>query len=85
MFVLAVFNNRTQALQFSNQLKAKGVVVKVINTPREITTSCGLSVMFDFSVLNKARIVINSSKLLSFRGFYLKKLMGSAFYYEKIN
>lgn len=85
MFVLAVFNNRTQALQFANQLKSKGVNIKVINTPREITTSCGLSVMFAFNDMNKARVVINSNKFLSFRGFYLKKENRSIFHYEKIN
>lgn len=85
MFVLAVFNNRTQALQFSNHLRGKGVNVKVINTPREITTSCGLSIMFDFNNLNKARIVINSNKLTSFRGFYLKRENNRMYSYEKIN
>ena len=85
MFVLAVFNNRTQALQFSNQLRGMGISVKVINTPREITTSCGLSIMFDFRSLNKARIVINSRRLTAFKGFYLKKENGRMFYYEKTN
>ena len=85
MVVLATFNNRTQALQFSNQLKGMGVNIKIINTPREISVSCGLSVMFDFKMLPKARVVINSNKFVSFRGFYLKKDNGRMFYYEKTN
>ena len=85
MFVLATFNNRTHALQFSNQLKSKGVSVKIINMPREISSSCGLSVMFNYQHLNHARVVVGSNKFSSFRGFYLKKHNGNTFLYEKIN
>ena len=83
--VLATFHNRTQALQFSNQLKSMGVGVKIINTPREISTSCGLSVMFDFKAMPKARVVINSNRFASFKGFYLKKDNGRMYFYEKTN
>ena len=83
--VLATFYNRTQALQFSNQLSGMGVRVKVINTPREISTSCGLSIMFDLKALAKARVVINSNKFVAFKGFYIKKNNGHMYYYEKTN
>lgn len=85
MTVLAVFNNRTQALQFSNAIKSFGVQVRIINTPREITTSCGLSVMFDYININKARVVVNSNRLVALRGFYIKKQVGYNINYEKIN
>jgi len=85
MQVLATFHNRTQALQFASQMRAMGINVRIINTPREISTSCGLSVMFDFKSLNRARVVINSGKFTSFKGFYLKKENGRMFYYEKTN
>lgn len=83
--VLATFHNRTQALQFSNQLKGMGVNVKIINTPREISTSCGLSIMFSIASINKARVVINSNRYTSFSGFYLKKENGRMYSYEKTN
>lgn len=85
MMVLAVFNNRTQALQYSRLLKGIGVSVRIINTPREITNSCGLSIMFSYKDLNKARIIINSNRLVAFRGFYIKKEMGFNIVYEKTN
>lgn len=83
--VLAAFNNRTQALQFSNQLRAMGVSVKIINTPREISTSCGLSIMFKFLDIAKARAIVNGARYASFKGFYLKKDNGRTFIYEKTN
>ena len=85
MFVLATFHNRTHALQFSNQLKAIGVSVKIINLPREISSSCGLSVMFNYQNLNKAKSIMNSNHYASFRGFYLKKQNKNMYVYEKIN
>lgn len=85
MQVLATFHNRTHTLQFSNQMRAMGVNVRIINTPREISVSCGLSVMFDFKQLNRARVVVNSLKFTSFNGFYLKKENGRNVFYEKIN
>lgn len=83
--ILATFHNRTQAFQFFNKLKANGVSVRIINSPREITTSCGLSVMFDIRYLDVARAVINGERFASFQGFYLKKNMGRMYVYEKIN
>ena len=85
MIVLAVFNNRTHALQFSNQIKKMGVNIKIINTPREISTSCGLSIMFDIRYLNQARSIVNINRFASFRGFYLKKEDGRMYHYEKTN
>jgi len=85
MFILATFNNRTHALQFSNKLKSDGVGVKIINMPREISSSCGLSVMFNYQYLNIARSIIANNRFASFRGFYLKKNNGNMFVYEKIN
>ena len=85
MQVLATFHNRTHALQFANQLRVMGVNVRIINTPREISTSCGLSIMFDFNQLNKARVTINSNRFTSFKGFYLKKQDGRMYGFEKIN
>ena len=82
--VLAVFNNRTQALQFAGVLKGMTRNVRIINTPREVSVSCGLSVMFNQNNLNQARALINGGKFTSLKGLYLKKNNGRMFYYEKI-
>ncbi len=84
MYAIAVFFNRTQALQYAETLRRMGVNCNVINTPREITTSCGLSVMFLKNQLNRARVALNSGNYPSFKGFYLKNTFGKATKYEKI-
>lgn len=84
MDVLAVFQNRTQALAFSRNLNSYGVKNKVINTPREITSSCGLSVVFSFNNLNKAKHLLSRSSNYSFAGFFARKTMGGRIVYTPI-
>lgn len=85
MYIVAVFFNRTQALQFADVMRKMGVKINVINTPREITNSCGLSVMFPNEKISRARVVLNSGNFPSFKGFYVKKsgLKGST--YDRVN
>ena len=73
MYYLAVFRARTQTLMFDNILKSYGVPTSVINTPRSINVSCGLSVKFDISFKNTADSIINRRRFDSFVGFYLVK------------
>lgn len=76
MEVLAVFQNRTQTLAFSRGLNGYGVKTRIINTPREITSSCGLSVVFASNNLNKAKHLLGVSNNYSFAGFFAKRSVG---------
>lgn len=42
--IIVVFRSRSDALSFNSRLKAYGVSGKVVNTPRALSLSCGLSV-----------------------------------------
>lgn len=41
---LIVFRSRYEAMSFYNYLSSKGYNVKAVNTPRQISLSCGLSI-----------------------------------------
>lgn len=84
MDVLAVFQNRTQALAFSRGLNTYGVKTKIVNTPREITSSCGLSVVFGYNNLNKAKHLLGMSQNYSFAGFFVRKNMSGRIVYTPI-
>lgn len=43
MFYFA-FRSRTQSMKLYDLLRTSGVVCEIVNTPREISASCGLSV-----------------------------------------
>lgn len=69
-YTLAVFRARTQTIMFANLMKSYNVPVVIINTPRNINVSCGISVKF--SSINKpiANNIIARRRFDSFAGFY---------------
>ncbi len=82
--IIAVFENRTQSLLFSRELKKLGVQCRLINTPRAISTSCGVSVEFKAVDAKRALVALKMTKLTSFRGFYRQVLTGIGKQYTKI-
>ena len=57
--IIAVFGNRSQAMQFASMLKKIGVRSKTINTPRELSVSCGISVVFGKLYLTQAKMILS--------------------------
>ena len=52
-YILITFSNRTALHNFTQLLKLKGISFVVINTPRAISISCGLSVKISSAFYNK--------------------------------
>lgn len=69
-YVIASFRSRTQAAKFESLLKRNRIDCTLINTPREISAGCGISVKFSESKFNAVRRLIQSTELNSFTGFY---------------
>ncbi len=64
---VAAFRSRQQVLWFEQALRARGVPVSVITTPRDISMGCGLSVRFPLSRagdVRQAARMANSSNLI---------------------
>lgn len=45
--IIIAFRSRTESLQFSDYLGRAGVPATLLNTPRELSTGCGVSVGVD--------------------------------------
>lgn len=69
-FVLAVFRSRTETLNFASYLRSYGVNCVVVNTPRSINVSCGISVKFVKAELSIAKEIISRRSFSTFAGFY---------------
>jgi len=82
--ILAVFGNRSHSMQFASALKRVGVRCKVVNTPREISVSCGISVIFDRVALPQAKQIVEYYKFSSFNKFYIMWQMGDMKKYKPI-
>lgn len=69
--VIAVFNNRSHTMQFASYLKRIGVRCKTINTPRDLSVSCGISAVFPYTNLKQAKFILDRYKFSSFVRFYV--------------
>ena len=68
--ILAVFRSKTETLNFASILRSYGVFCSIINTPRKINVSCGISVEFGAKYLNVAKQVVARRKFDTFAGFF---------------
>jgi hypothetical protein len=78
MKVVGVFGNRNQTMQFASILKRMGIRNQTIDTPRELSVSCGISVIFNYDDLDRVRYILNKVRLSSFIGFF-KVIINSHF------
>ncbi len=69
-YILAVFKSRSETLFFANLLKSNGLIVNVVNTPKQAGQTCGISVKFMPNNLAEVRRLLASRSFQSFVGFY---------------
>lgn len=66
---VVTFNSTHHAINGEKIFKDNNIVFKTIPTPREITLSCGLSILFGLDDLDKVK-ELYESKTLSIKGVY---------------
>lgn len=66
---VVTFNSTHHAISGEKIFKDNNIVFKTIPTPREITLSCGLSILFSLEDLLKVKELCNSN-VLSVKGVY---------------
>lgn len=75
-FIIMAFRSRAHTIKFYNLLKANGLSVEIINTPKEAGVGCGLSIKFMPQNLNLVKRAFSITSLSSFAGFFAVKDMG---------
>lgn len=73
--MLAVFRSRTETLNFASLLRSYGVNCAVVNTPRKINVSCGISVQFSTRDLPIVKQILSRRRFDTFAGIYWYKLI----------
>ena len=68
--LLAVFRSKTETLSFASLLRSYGVRCNVVNTPRNINVSCGISVRFSSYDEQTVLMILNRRKFETFAGIY---------------
>jgi len=69
--IIAVFSGRNFAMQFATMLKRYGIQSRIKDTPRDLSSSCGISVVFDSNHLGRAKSLIVQYGLGSYVKLYL--------------
>ena len=67
----ALFRSKTQANIFRDVLNSKGVICRIVSTPKEARLGCGYSVVFQLVALNEAKKIISSRRFDAFNGFII--------------
>lgn len=81
---IVTFESTTHAIKGEKILKDLKLKFKTIPTPREISSSCGLSIRFDLNDLNIVNNTINANNL-AVKGIYRYIKKNSANIAEKIS
>ena len=74
---VAAFRSRQQVLRLESALRAQGVPVSVISTPRDISMGCGLSLRFPLGSAQAVRRTIGRGPGNNLIGLYRADYDGS--------
>lgn len=69
--IIAVFGNRNHALQYASYLKRNGIRNKVVDTPRELSVSCGISIIFSQENMGRAKLILARTNMIPYVRLYL--------------
>ncbi len=70
-FLIIAFKSRNNLYSFNSMLRKYNVSTNIINTPRSVSISCGLSIKTDFRNLALVKTILSQSSLDGFMGCYL--------------
>lgn len=69
-YMIVVFRARSHTINFANILNSYKVPCQIINTPRKVNVSCGISVKFSSNDLVIVEQILSRRKFDTFGGIY---------------
>lgn len=70
-YLIISFKNRNNLMTFNRILTNRGIVTSIINTPRRVAISCGLSIKTDLRNLTTVINILNQNNFSDFIGIFL--------------
>ena len=70
-YLIISYKSRNSLYAFAQILRQYGIASTIINTPRNIALSCGLSLKVDFGHFSRVASLINNVNLSGFWGVFL--------------
>lgn len=69
-YLIISFNSRNSVMTFAKLARKNGLYTSIINTPRSVSVSCGLSVRTEFQNLQSIISLLKKSNLSDLIGVY---------------
>ncbi len=69
-YLIISFNSRNSVMTFAKLARKNGLYTSIINTPRSVSVSCGLSVRTEFQNLQSIISLLKKSNLSGLIGVY---------------
>lgn len=82
--IIISFKNRNTVMAFSKIFKSNGIIVHVIDTPRGISTSCGLSLKLNYLYYNKVLSIIQQLRPNDLNGIFMSISEGISERFERL-
>lgn len=70
-YLIISYKSRNSLYAFAKILRQMGIASSIINTPRNIALSCGLSLKVDFAYFSQVVSLISNAQLQGFWGVFL--------------
>ena len=70
-YLIIAFKSRNQLQSFTRTIRLYGINVSIVNTPRSVAVSCGLSARAEYRYLNTIKTALSQIDLTSFIGIYV--------------
>ncbi len=83
-FYIGAFRSRAQCMRFFESLKFAGYDVAVVNTPREASIGCGISVQVRQEDFSRVRRLMYVQDYPSFAGWFLVRTEGRRYSLERL-
>lgn len=68
--MIAVYTARNSSMQLHQRLNSVRIASRIINTPRELSVGCGLSVKFDDGNFHRVKAQVAALSSFSFAGIW---------------
>lgn len=74
-YTIIVFRSRNDTMKFYNLIKNSGQFCSIINTPRILSKSCGISVRISNSIVGISLKLLSQQPFPTFDGIYSIKIL----------
>lgn len=74
-YTIVVFSSRNETMRFYKIVKNYGLFASIINTPRKLASSCGVSCKIDSRLISYSINIIRQEKYQTCKGIYLIELI----------